>query len=177
MRVCQYLAVIGRWKLFSKKSNLNFDQSSISSIKQRNGILAIMAQLSCLVCLVRVTGRCALTTHLIKHHGWICLRYASTRPLIRMAAYYWRFQYIHHCLTLLNSSQTRNEYLAGVALLAPFDPLVHPPGYHAEDTKEQKQAAAKHRKGEYDRVAKEWFDFPCVHPILGKSELLTKIKD
>jgi hypothetical protein len=123
---------------------------------------------TCFVCLniVHGGGSCVsvISAHLLQQHDWTT---ATKSPQIRVSTYYWRFVYVSRCLALLKSSQTREEYLSAVALLAPFDPLVFPHGYSAVDTKDQKNAKAMHWLGEYMRVVKEWCDHSKGHRFLG----------
>jgi hypothetical protein len=61
--------------------------------------------------------------------------------------YYWRFQYIKQCITLLFSSRDKEEYLAGVARFPFFQwDLIFPPNYS-----EISDDAAKREKAAYWR--------------------------
>jgi hypothetical protein len=126
---------------------------------------------TCFVCLDTVQGdgskKRVIRNHLIHQHYWNNLMTATNHPHIMVSTYYWRFQYVSRCLALLESSQTREEYLAGVDFLAPFDPLVFPPGYSANDTKDQNNATARLWKDEYERVVKKWCGDSKGHRFLG----------
>jgi hypothetical protein len=129
-----------------------------------------MPESTCVVCLdtVRGTGNPLriIVGHLLNHHGWANL---SGHP---QSKHFWRFQYLSRCFAILHSSQTREAYLAEVALIAPFDPLVFPPGYSVDATKEQKKERVAHWKGEFERVAKLWIKDQKSHPVIGMSLLL-----
>jgi hypothetical protein len=131
-------------------------------------------KLTCFVCLDTVRGDGTalvnLLAHLIKQHGWTKL--VGNHPKFNAAAFFWRFQYVSRCLVLLQSSQSREAYLADVALIAPFDPLVFPPGYSVDATKDQMKETAAHWKSEFERVAKEWIKDQKSHPVIGMSLLL-----
>jgi hypothetical protein len=127
-----------------------------------------MVKTNCFVCLdtVRGSGNCVsvISAHLLQQHDWTT---ATKSPQIRISTYFWRFVYVSRCLSLLRSSQTREEYLAAVDLIFPFNPLLFPPGYSSDDTKDQKNATSMHWKGQYERVVKDWCFDSKGHRFLG----------
>jgi hypothetical protein len=118
---------------------------------------------TCFVCLEKPSskeiGQGYFPSHLIHKHGWPDSSRASAS--FRVSFYYWRFQYIKQCSTLLSSSGDKEEYLAGVARIPPFqsNPLIFPPDYSEFSSEAAKREKAAYWRDEGVRVENELYAF------------------
>jgi hypothetical protein len=109
-----------------------------------------------------------LAGHLIHQHGWTQFQ-GPGQFQAKTAIYYWRIYYLSHCLDILKSSSTKGQYLAEVSLVAPFNPLVFPPGYYDNGISSYRSSTAMYWKGEYERIAREWIKDSLVPRFEGIS--------
>jgi hypothetical protein len=112
---------------------------------------------SCFICLDTETASqskmlVSTISHLINQHGWTNINKDNYKS--KVSLYYWRFQFVSRCLELLKTSQTKEDYFAGISLISPFNPLFFPPGYSVDEPDVYKNSLYPHWKGEYERVSR-----------------------